>query len=179
MSITPATPGQPVLAVLLSGDAIAAGDNTSATGLATNTATQLGNTAIAFGQAMFTAAASSSNNDAQASADSLLGVTGASFLFEATANGETGTGATSEAMSTTVFVAIHSPSVPGLLGVGQGSVTVPLDGHVNLPDGNFASNAATGEILGPSNSTFAVFSADSVAVGHQLSAVTTFTLLGV
>jgi len=179
MSITPATPGQPVLATLLGGDAIAVGDSTAATGLVMNTATQLGNAAIASGEAMFTAAASSSNNNAQTSADTFLGVTGATFLFEATANNQSGPGATSTAESTTVFFAIHSANAPDLLGVGQGSVTVPLDGHVNLPDGNVASNTVTGGILGPSDSTFAVFSAQSLAVGHQLSAVTASTLLGV
>jgi hypothetical protein len=104
---------QPNLSATIGGEAFAAGNTTSSTGVVTNNIEHLGGYTIAFGEAIFTATGLSFGHDgASAAADTFVDVTGADFVLEININEHGGGGAFAWAESVTEYIAVDIPDWP-------------------------------------------------------------------
>jgi hypothetical protein len=162
---TPAEPPHDGLTAALGGEALAAGTSTCALGTISNNIADMGNYTIAFGDAIFSAAAHSSDpGGTMAAADTFLSVAGADFLFEFTSDKSGGGGKNAWATSETQYIAIdihdwnptggpvvfdsHKP-----LGIAPDSHEpyAPHSPHIlsnELPIGNVANVFATADAQG-------------------------------
>jgi hypothetical protein len=153
------------LSATVGGDAFAAGNMTSATGVVTNHIEDVGNYTIAFGEAIFTATGKSfGHEDALAAADTFVDVTGADFVLEINFNEHIGNGAFARAESATEYIAVDipnwSPSAGPIVEVvnlhgGHGGFPVGNEEHHSQgrdsgsPIGNFADVLALADGHGP------------------------------
>lgn len=101
------------LSTTIGGEAFAAGNMTSATGVVTNNIEHIGGYTVAFGEAIFTATgASFGDNGAAAAADTFVDVTGADFVLEININEHGASGAFAWAESVTKYIAVDIPNWP-------------------------------------------------------------------
>jgi hypothetical protein len=162
---TPVEPQHDGLTAALGGEALAAGTSTCALGTISNNIADMGNYTIAFGDAIFSAAAHSSDHGGtMAAADTFLSVSGADFLFEFTSDKTGGGGKNAWATSETQYLAIdihnwNPPEGPVVfdshkpLGIGSDwhEPNAPHSPHIlsnDLPIGNVANVLAMADAQG-------------------------------